>query len=170
MWGRVSGRPHLMLPAAALRGPPGNHGRVEHLQSIGVEIPRSCTQGKGRLPGPGPQRAGMPARTAAHPCGPSAEGALFLPEGGRNRGSLDSPRQQAPPNGPRVQAFSHPLGSLHLSVDGKAGRKAVISWGEPRGPGGGSQSRLSIRITQGAFVCVCVSFKGRTCGIWIFPG
>ena len=45
-----------MLLAVALPCPPGNHGGVERLQPVGVEIPRTCTQGRGGYPGRGPYK------------------------------------------------------------------------------------------------------------------
>lgn len=48
--GGASGVPHLGLPPAVLRCPPGSHGGVDRLQPVGVEIPGTCT-GRGGYPG-----------------------------------------------------------------------------------------------------------------------
>ena len=125
MWGRVSGSPHRTLPAAALRGPPGSHGGVQRLQPEGVAIPRACTQRRGQLPGPGPQRGRQP-REQRSPAARLTRGSLAPAKGGaRGGGSRHSLRQQPPPDNPRVYASSRPLRNPHFSIGGKAWRKRL---------------------------------------------
>lgn len=68
MRGGVSVLPHLMLLAAAPRCPPGNQGGVNRVQAVGVEIPGTCTQGGGWLPGGAESREAHTTRASPAPC------------------------------------------------------------------------------------------------------